>query len=54
MARKIKKLGQQSNGHAEAAFGADWCKGHFGDHGLLTLGRYEERLRTLDTEMVHG
>jgi hypothetical protein len=47
MARKVRKLGQRSNGHLEAAFGPDWCKGHFGDHGLLTLSRYEERLRAL-------
>jgi hypothetical protein len=48
MARKVRKLGQQGNGHAEAAFGPDWCKGHFGDHGLQTLARYEDRLRALD------
>jgi hypothetical protein len=47
MARKIRKLGRRSNGHAEAAFGPDWCKGHFDDHGQLTLARYEERLRAL-------
>src|SRR5438067_6184029 len=29
MHRKIRKLDQRSNGHAEAAFGPDWCKGHF-------------------------
>jgi hypothetical protein len=48
MARKVRKLAQRSNGHAEAAFGPDWCKGFFDDHGQLTLARYEERLRTLD------
>jgi hypothetical protein len=47
MARKVRKLGLRSNGHQEAAFGPDWCKGHFGDHGLLTLSRYEDRLRAL-------
>jgi len=47
MARKVKKLGERSNGHAEAAFGPDWCKGHFGDHGQLTLTRYEDRIRAL-------
>jgi len=47
MARKMRKLGQRSNGHAEAAFGPDWCKGHFGDHGQLTLERYAERLQAL-------
>jgi hypothetical protein len=50
MARKMRKLGQRSNGHAEAAFGPDWCKGHFGDHGQLTLSRYEERVRALESE----
>jgi hypothetical protein len=48
MARKMRKLGQRGNGHAEAAFGPDWCKGHFGDHGQLTLSRYEERLRAIE------
>jgi hypothetical protein len=47
MARKVRKLGQRSNGHAEAAFGPDWCKGHFGDHGQLTLSRYDERVQSL-------
>jgi hypothetical protein len=47
MARKVRKLGQRSNGHAEAAFGPDWCKGHFGDHGQLTLSRYDERVQAL-------
>ena len=47
MSRKMRKLGRRGNGHAEAAFGPDWCKGHFGDHGKLTLARYEERLRSL-------
>jgi hypothetical protein len=48
MARKMRKLGQRGNGHAEAAFGPDWCKGHFGDHGQLTLARYDERLKVID------
>ena len=50
MNRKIRKLGTRGNGHAEAAFGPDWCKGHFGDHGQATLARYAERLRALDQE----
>jgi hypothetical protein len=50
MARKMRKLGQRSDGHAEAAFGPDWCKGHFDDHGGLTLARYEERVRVLEHE----
>jgi hypothetical protein len=44
MHRKVRKLGLRGNGHAEAAFGPDWCKGHFGDHGQATLARYAERL----------
>jgi len=48
MHRKIRKLDQRSDGHAEAAFGPDWCKGHFGDHGHVTLARYEERLHALE------
>ncbi|HEV7665029.1 MAG TPA: hypothetical protein VGQ62_15975 [Chloroflexota bacterium] len=48
MTRKLAKLGRQGNGHLEAAFGPDWCKGHFGDHGLQTLARYEDRLRAVE------
>lgn len=48
MNRKIRKLDQRRNGHAEVAFGPDWCKGHFGDHGQVTLARYAERLRALE------
>jgi hypothetical protein len=47
MHRKMRKLGQRSNGHAEASFGPDWCKGHFGDHGQQTLSRYHARLEQL-------
>lgn len=50
--RKIEKLGQRSNGHTEAAFGPDWCKGHFDDHGQLTLARYAERLRALEPALA--
>lgn len=48
MARKVRKLGTQGAGHAEAAFGPDWCKGHFGDHGQATLSRYAERVQALE------
>jgi hypothetical protein len=48
MNRKLRKLGKRGDGHAEAAFGPDWCKGHFGDHGQATLSRYAERLKALD------
>jgi hypothetical protein len=46
--RKMRKLGRRGDGHAEAAFGPDWCKGHFDDHGRLTLSRYAERLAQLE------
>lgn len=49
--RKIRKLARRGDGHAEAAFSADWCKGHFDDHGQLTLSRYAERLRALEPDM---
>ena len=48
MQRKIRKLTQRGVDHVESGFGADWCKGHFGDHGARTLARYDERLRALD------
>ena len=48
MRRKMRKLGQRGAAHLEAYFGADWCKGHFGDHGQRTLSRYQERLEALD------
>jgi hypothetical protein len=51
MSRKIRKLSHRANGHAEAAFGPDWCKGHFGDYGQLTLARYDERLRRLGARL---
>jgi hypothetical protein len=47
MSRKMRKLGERGTRHAEAAFGPDWCKGHFGDHRQLTLSRYEQRLQAL-------
>lgn len=47
MGRKIRKFSPRGRDHMEAAFGPDWCKGHFGDHGQVTLARYAERLRSL-------
>jgi hypothetical protein len=52
MGRKMRKLGERGSGHAEAAFGPDWCKGHFGDHGQLTLARYRDRLSALGQQPV--
>ena len=51
MARKMRKLGKRGDGHVEAAFGPDWCKGHFGDHGRLTLSRFEDRMRALEERL---
>jgi hypothetical protein len=51
MARKMRKFGKRGDGHVEAAFGPDWCKGHFGDHGRLTLSRYEDRMRALEERL---
>jgi hypothetical protein len=51
MKRKINKLGQRGDGHAEAAFGPDWCKGHFDDHGQMTLSRYDDRLQALGSRL---
>ncbi len=47
MERKIRKFRQQ-NGSGEADFCADWCKGHFQDHGRRTLEAFTERLRQLE------
>jgi hypothetical protein len=47
MERKMRKFGQQ-NGSSEAEFCADWCKGHFQNHGQRTLEAFAERLRQLE------
>ena len=47
MRRKVLKLGQQGAGHAEAQFGADWCKGHFAGYGQRTMDAFQQRLRQL-------
>jgi hypothetical protein len=51
-ARKMRKLGRRGDGHTEAAFGPDWCKGHFDDHGQLTLARYSSRLQALEQALA--
>jgi hypothetical protein len=48
MRRKIKKFNRQSLAHPEANFSADWCKGHFDDHGSKILSAYNERLYALE------
>jgi hypothetical protein len=52
MTRKLRKLGTRGAGHDEADFTADWCKGHFDDHGQLTLARYAERLQALEPHLT--
>lgn len=47
MARKVRKLRRQRGPGAEAAFCADWCKGHFEGHGQRTLEAFDRRLRDL-------
>lgn len=50
MNRKIARFARQydlSAEHTEAAFTADWCKGHFDNHGMKTLQAYSGRLETL-------
>ena len=48
MGRKIKKFNSKSQFHPEADFSADWCKGHFDDHGTKILSAYNERLVMLE------
>ena len=47
MRRKIRKLMRQNSGEQEAAFSADWCKGHFDGHRERILNAYNERLHSL-------
>ena len=48
MERKIRKFRALRSGMLESSFGHDWCKGHFDDHGLSTMRRYQERLKALN------
>jgi hypothetical protein len=48
MERKVRKLTRDS-GHSEAAYSADWCKGHVNGHGDRILAAYQEHRRTLET-----
>jgi hypothetical protein len=55
MERKIRKFNRTfrpAGGKAahEAAFSADWCKGHFDGHRQRTLEAYRERIRRLLNE----
>ncbi len=46
MDRKIARLSRQlpDQAHTEAAFCADWCKGHFVSHGENTMAAFSKRL----------
>lgn len=44
MKRKLRKFSRRNARSAEAAFSADWCKGHFDNHGQRTLAAYYSRL----------
>jgi hypothetical protein len=54
MMRKMRKFSHYSpaltseDPSSEAAFCADWCKGHFDNHGQQTLHAYAERLHALE------
>lgn len=47
MERKIRKFRTAEDDSGEAAFCADWCKGHFESHGERTLAAYNQRIRLL-------
>jgi hypothetical protein len=47
MERKIRKFGTEEDESGEAAFCADWCKGHFDNHGRRTMAAYDQRVRAL-------
>jgi hypothetical protein len=51
MNRKMRKLSSRGQGHLEAAFDVDWCKGHFGDHGQSTLARFDARMQALEGKL---
>jgi len=53
MARKVRKFSQQVSHSAEAAFCADWCKGHFDNHGRRALEGFADRLRELELTDLH-
>jgi hypothetical protein len=54
MMRKMRKFSHYSPAlssdgpSSEAAFCADWCKGHFDNHGQQTLRAYADRLHALE------
>ena len=48
MNRKVRRFGQDERG--ESMFSADWCKGHFDDHGQRALEAYSRRWQELTKE----
>jgi hypothetical protein len=47
MERKMRKFAPQGDESKEAAFCADWCKGHFDNHGEHAISAYHQRVRML-------
>lgn len=50
MGRKIQKFSRLRPDHAEAAFSAARCKGHFDAHARRVMGEYQERTTTLERQ----
>lgn len=53
MERKMRKFNHQrvdAPDETEAAFSADWCKGHFGGHAGRVLNAYRQRVRAIEAE----
>ncbi len=48
MDRKVYRFSQQGDNHAEVAFGADWCKGHFENHERRILEAFTYRLQKME------
>ncbi len=48
MRRKVHKLSQTCQGQPEAAYDADWCKGHSEGHGQLVQQAFFERLQAIN------
>lgn len=46
--RKVRKLSLQAPRGGEASFSADWCKGHYHNHGHLILDAFAERSRSVE------
>jgi hypothetical protein len=54
MNRKVGRFSRLADGR-EAAFSADWCKGHFDHHGQRAIESYNERWHALERERPeHG